>query len=635
MTNEVNYAPVRYGCNGVNVDFSFPWKIFENEDIIVQIQNKEGNISTLAYGVDYTVEFEVMGGNVKLKNVYSEDNIVIISRDVSDYQSKSFSTSPGFQASEIEKSLDRVSCNLQEMGYNIENFKKTYSAEIDSQIETLENVIEENKQEVLLIQERYEDNLNNQIIELKADVDNKVETVASAADKINKLDESIALCQSSAEIASEQAEIAANKANEILNVKDELEAEIDTKANVDLSNLSKVGEKHFLGQHNITNCITEIPQRIKLELADGNLILKAGSVVTIPNGFEADGVTPKFDYVTIENDKTMLSKTTTAAQRMCWVALSAGGYANGVVQWCFSGNTSLMNSTAPNAYSTFYNTEINKMYRGNGTAWEEQQFSLPICLATNDATGAYTSIDQVFNGIGYIGSTIWVDKGVKGLIPNGRNEDGTSKNKEFTLSKVITAEYTYGADYYGFIQSDETLKASQKPYFIYANTLEELPSNGEGYRAYVSETNKYYRYSNGWIGVELFNYADFRTSNSKIATLKQKYSFRAIDYSDSSWISAQAMPSDKYIDLTIGATGATYVAPANGFINVIINSANGYLYVNCFDSNNTYCYSSTESNGTSTTGSRVLCPIRKGHKYQIGYSGTVSQFRFIYAQGEV
>ena len=95
------------------------------------------------------------------------------------------------------------------------------------------------------------------------------------------------------------------------------------------------------------------------------------------------------------------------------------------------------------------------------------------------------------------------------------------------------------------------------------------------------------------------------------------------------------MPSDKYIDLTIGATSAIYVAPANGFINVIINSANGYVYVNCFDSDSVYCYSSTESNGTSTTGSRVLCPIRKGHRYQVGYSGTVSQFRFIYAQGEV
>ena len=52
----------------------------------------------------------------------------------------------------------------------------------------------------------------------------------------------------------------------------------------------------------ITNCITEIPQDIKLELVDGTLILKAGSKVYVPNGFEEDGVTKKFDEVVIESD---------------------------------------------------------------------------------------------------------------------------------------------------------------------------------------------------------------------------------------------------------------------------------------------------------------------------------------------
>jgi hypothetical protein len=73
-------------------------------------------------------------------------------------------------------------------------------------------------------------------------------------------------------------------------------------ANPDLSNLSATGEKHFLNKTQVTNCITEIPQDIKLELANGVLTLKAGSKVYVPNGFEQDGTTPKFDVVTIEND---------------------------------------------------------------------------------------------------------------------------------------------------------------------------------------------------------------------------------------------------------------------------------------------------------------------------------------------
>ena len=50
-----------------------------------------------------------------------------------------------------------------------------------------------------------------------------------------------------------------------------------------------------------------------------------------------------------------------------------------------------------------------------------------------------------------------------------------------------------------------------------------------------------------------------------------KTAFHAIDYNDSSWVSA-AMPSGKYIDLTVGASGATYAAPANGWFYFGINA---------------------------------------------------------------
>ena len=56
---------------------------------------------------------------------------------------------------------------------------------------------------------------------------------------------------------------------------DDIRPEIDrldnVKANKDLSNLSEVGEKHFLNKSQITNCITEIPQRIKYTLENGTL----------------------------------------------------------------------------------------------------------------------------------------------------------------------------------------------------------------------------------------------------------------------------------------------------------------------------------------------------------------------------
>lgn len=53
------------------------------------------------------------------------------------------------------------------------------------------------------------------------------------------------------------------------------------------------------------NCITKIPQDIKIELNNGILTLKAGSKIYVPNGFEQDGITKKFITVTVSNDLTV------------------------------------------------------------------------------------------------------------------------------------------------------------------------------------------------------------------------------------------------------------------------------------------------------------------------------------------
>ena len=45
-----------------------------------------------------------------------------------------------------------------------------------------------------------------------------------------------------------------------------------------------------LAKSQITNCILEQPQNIKLEFNNGVLTLKAGSKILVPNGFEEDGL---------------------------------------------------------------------------------------------------------------------------------------------------------------------------------------------------------------------------------------------------------------------------------------------------------------------------------------------------------
>ena len=59
---------------------------------------------------------------------------------------------------------------------------------------------------------------------------------------------------------------------------------IDSGANTDLSNLTSVGKNIGNWSSNVSNCLTEIPQDIKLELSAGALTLKSGSKVYIPAG---------------------------------------------------------------------------------------------------------------------------------------------------------------------------------------------------------------------------------------------------------------------------------------------------------------------------------------------------------------
>lgn len=96
-------------------------------------------------------------------------------------------------------------------------------------------------------------------------------------------------------------------------------------------------------------------------------------------------------------------------------------------------------------------------------------------------------------------------------------------------------------------------------------------------------------------------------------------------------ISGMAMPSNRYIDLALGASGTTYIAPANGWFLSRQNYNSGY-----------YEISIDNINLAETTASSIqlsfLVPARKGQGLRYSYSNlttgtTYAKFRFIYAQG--
>lgn len=424
---------------------------------------------------------------------------------------------------------------------------------------------------------------------------------------------------------------------------DDIRPEIETlnsvKANKDLSNLSEVGEKHFLNKSQITNCITEIPQRIKLELKDGVLTLKAGSEVIVPNGFEEDGTTPKFDYITITSD---ISSTNTNTGGASFVYYSES-YGNPALVFSHIGST--ISGASIQANYTIYNTSINKVNYLNSNSEVQDERSLPIAIVQR--TGVISSIDQVFNGIGYIGSTVWVDKDVKCLMPNGRNEDGTLNNLEFTVPHITMRTYPTNQN-----TPFEQMFGIDNKYGLGESTLVELdyiPTTLLGdYFNWVLHTPSNIIYQ--WDGTaytpkleQLCVIGDKVTiNNGIIKSLQSKQPFRAVDYSDKSEISSWGMPSGRYIDLTLGATGTEYTAPANGWVvwHRMASVGQDIHLSNLTSTGDTKCLSMYPY--ASIAGKlEAYIPVKKGDRFRTGYSANASDsnnvncFRFIYAQGEL
>jgi len=105
-------------------------------------------------------------------------------------------------------------------------------------------------------------------------------------------------------------------------------------------------------------------------------------------------------------------------------------------------------------------------------------------------------------------------------------------------------------------------------------------------------------------------------------------------------ISGMGMPSDSYIDLTLGASGSTYTAPANGYfcLNKTKTSQNQYIAINRKSKDSDAFEMGVWSNGNPAATSGLVytyLPAKKDDLIQIDYSagGAVSYFRFIYAQG--
>lgn len=105
-----------------------------------------------------------------------------------------------------------------------------------------------------------------------------------------------------------------------------------------------------------------------------------------------------------------------------------------------------------------------------------------------------------------------------------------------------------------------------------------------------------------------------------------------------SYLSGIGMPSNRYIELTPGASGTIYTAPANGWFcldKALIQ--NNYIILGAIDNNNNEIYSvGANYEGVDQVGGRIILPVKKDTKVIFSYigNGIVYYFRFVYAEGE-
>ena len=389
------------------------------------------------------------------------------------------------------------------------------------------------------------------------------------------------------------------------------EVNTDTNQQVlsnDGTNLSWRNEQ--VGYNQITNCITEIPQDIKLEINNGTITLKAGSKVYNGNGV-------------LKTTTTDISSINANYDGQVLIALSKDF--DVLLTGFVPGETVSELPTSTASFKIYYNTTDKKCYLDTTDGWQE--CSLPIALGTSTVS-SWVSIDQVFNGFGFVGSTIFALTGVKGLSPNGNDSlTGIKKNNIISIENILT--YTCPN-----ITANVILD-------LYAN---KIAINSQAFDKpttdliFFDEINNYNYAGLGisndiWVG-------SARIENGKIVLFNPKHPISLIDKNDSSWVAQQAMPSKKYINLELGISGTVYTAVANGYIQLVKQATAANQYLVAYDTNlpSTTVDENTIAIKWSTSGVNdvLYFPVRKGQQFIIGYTfgGQTIAFRLIFAQGE-
>lgn len=116
------------------------------------------------------------------------------------------------------------------------------------------------------------------------------------------------------------------------------------------------------------------------------------------------------------------------------------------------------------------------------------------------------------------------------------------------------------------------------------------------------------------------------------SSTEKAYSIMTKSPTNNEYMARMAMPSDKYIDLELGASGSKYTAPANGYFWFSAHSSAGGQYANIGNDTSGWVQNYAHDNSDQMN---LMRPVKKGETVQVFWTlgGSKNYFRFIYAQG--
>lgn len=152
--------------------------------------------------------------------------------------------------------------------------------------------------------------------------------------------------------------------------------------------------------------------------------------------------------------------------------------------------------------------------------------------------------------------------------------------------------------------------------------------------AYWSKITTLADVANAFANQDLSNLS---ASGQTIIDNKADISFSNVNNTANILMAHNAMPSDKYDDLTLGATGTAYTAPADGFfyLDKIATASGQLVHATCYDLANQELFHAFSYSFANNNSLAVFVPIKKGNSVRMWYNaqGSTNYFRFIYAVG--